>query len=121
MEVFPEKTSMQLSKQSEENLLPLWVEPSDVLGAQMVWGEERKGLLFHLCSLSLVWVIAQPFPSGQAFLLLSPGNLRLQLPQSLMRTHASAFVKDLPLWEPLGLWLMTRTAFLVSSILSLPA
>ena len=39
MEAFPEKANMQLSEQSEEDLLPLWVEPTDVLGARMVWGE----------------------------------------------------------------------------------
>lgn len=43
MGAFPEKTSRQLRElREEEDLLPLWVEPSDMLGAQMVW-ERRKG------------------------------------------------------------------------------
>lgn len=86
VEVFPEKTSMQLSEQSEEDLPPLWVEPSDVLGAQMVWGE-GEGLPSHLCSLCHLRVLTQSFLSGHAFLLLSPGTLRLQLPQLLTRPH----------------------------------
>lgn len=113
MEAFPEKTSMQPSEQCKEDLLPLWAEAPDVLGAQMVCGE-GEGLPSYLCSFCPMWVLTQPFLNGYAFLLLSPGTLRFQLPQPLTRTHA--FVKDLPLQEPLGLWFRTRPASLASSI-----